>query len=481
MATIKPTIGSVKMIDKASSVLKNISGNFKKLGTQTQLTNKKTSSFQEKLQKTSRNLNQLNRRLIASKKAFGNYATGIGKIASVGGLITGGGITLAINKQAESLDKLGKKAGNLNLPISELQALRHQAVLSGLTTDELDSSLTRFTKRLGVFQVTGGGLLSTIAKKIGNGFGEALKSAKSNTEAYEILLKAYSKLETQQEKMALSDAAFGMSGRKSLLMLDEGIQGLTKSRQRLSSLGAIITKSQVKTAENFNDSLAIMKQPLEAIKRQALTPILKNLTDIMIDFTEKFKNVDYREETIRKVTNTLNDLFDGLKAITKGFSFLVENSKNVVGSLLLLKTTFIGLNAVMILNPIGALVTGVGLLTSATILLSDSWKDVISNFKTAFSWISKIIDFVKDVNPISNMLKLFDNFLGASPQLSPVVNSNITRVQDNISQFQNNNTNNNINNNQIKINIMDNQIKSVESVDSTNTRTNVFLDEGTQY
>ena len=281
--------------------------------------------------------------------------------------------------------------------------------------------------------------------------------------------------------MALSDAAFGMSGRKSLLMLDKGMQGLIKSRQRLSSLGAIITNSQVKTAENFNDALAIMKQPLEAIKRQALTPILKNLTDIMIDFTEKFKNVDYRENTIRKVTNTLNDLFKGLKATTKGFSFLIENSKNVVGSLLLLKTTFIGLNAVMILNPIGAIVTGVGLLTSATILLSDSWKDVISNFKTAFSWISKIIDFVKDVNPISNMLTLFDSFLGASPQITPTLNSNITRVQDNISQFQNNNTNNNINNNQIKINIMDNQIKSVESLNSTNTRTNVFLDEGTQY
>ena len=42
MATLKPAIGSVKMIDKASSVLKNISGSFKKLGTQTQLTNKKT-------------------------------------------------------------------------------------------------------------------------------------------------------------------------------------------------------------------------------------------------------------------------------------------------------------------------------------------------------------------------------------------------------------------------------------------------------
>ena len=79
------------------------------------------------------------------------------------------------------------------------------------------------------------------------------------------------------------------------------------------------------------------------------------------------------------------------------------------------------------------------------------------------------------------MLTLFDSFLGASPQITPTLNSNTTRVQDNISQFQNNNTNNNINNNQIKINIMDNQIKSVESLNYTNTSTNVFLDEGTQY
>ena len=65
MATLKPAIGSVKMIDKASSVLKNISGSFKKLGTQTQITNKKTNAFQERLKKTSRNLNQLNRRLLS--------------------------------------------------------------------------------------------------------------------------------------------------------------------------------------------------------------------------------------------------------------------------------------------------------------------------------------------------------------------------------------------------------------------------------
>jgi len=168
------------------------------------------------------------------------------------------------------------------MPISELQAMRHHAELSGVATSDLDAGMTRFTKRLGVLQTTGSGMMAGISKKISPKFLESLKGAKTNIEAYKILLKQMEKLPTQQQKMALADAAFGMSGRKMLVMLNEGTEGLIKSRKELASLGGLADKKDTQAAEDYNDTMLRMKTALESVKLKAFTPILKEATVLIV-------------------------------------------------------------------------------------------------------------------------------------------------------------------------------------------------------
>ncbi|MBD3611446.1 MAG: hypothetical protein HUJ13_03340, partial [Hydrogenovibrio crunogenus] len=85
----------------------------------------------------------------------------LGAIPSAGVGLAGSavGFFAAMNSSAGEMDALSKKAQNLQLPINELQAMRSQAEHAGLSTEDLDGSMFRLTKRLGVLQTTGSGAL----------------------------------------------------------------------------------------------------------------------------------------------------------------------------------------------------------------------------------------------------------------------------------------------------------------------------------
>ena len=382
MARIEPAIGIVKMIDKATSPLRNIGKSFKRLANDTAGTNQKLTNFQSKLSKTSKKLNQLNRSFQKGKKAAKGYVSSFSKVASIGGIIAGGGVIAAVKNQADSLDKLGKTAQNLKMPVSELQAMRHQANLTGLSTQDLDSNMIRFTKRLGVFQTTGGGLFATIAKKIGGGFAESLKGAETNTEAYAILLETYKKLTTQQSKMALSDAAFGMSGRRTLIMLEEGLDGLKRSRQELIDLGAVVTKEDIRAAAEYNDAFTRLGAGISGIKIKVLTPVIQNLTGTLKRFVINMKNVDYREALIEKVAKVITGLMKAMKGLAKGVIFLSENWKSAIAGVIAFKFAMIGLNSIMAMSKIGMIVSAVGLLATGAYLLTQNWQSLKDSFNS---------------------------------------------------------------------------------------------------
>ena len=458
---IKPAKGSVQIVDKATRPLESIAKAFNGLGRSTKKSNKEVSSFQQSLNIASSRMNMLNRSLSRGRRAARGYAVGLAKIATLGGAISGVGLVNQLNSQADALDKLAKKAGNLNLPIRDLQAMRHHADLSGVATTEMDAALTRFTKRLGVFQTTGGGLMATMAKKISPEFMQSLKGAKTNQEAYEILLKTFAKLPTQQAKMALSDAAFGQSGRQMLVMLSEGTKGLTNARKELMDLGAFATEDDVRSAEEYGDTLARIGQGINGIKIRALVPIMKEANTVLTEFLTKFKNADYRTEVIREVSETIRSLFQGLQSIAKAAKFVFNNLNEVVAVLALAKVGMFALNSVMAANPISLWISGiVALGVGLGYLYSEfrAFRDITNSI------IGLIADLWKTIG--GGIFDKISDFFGGG--VTPTVNQQVQAL----APTTNNNTAN------ITVNVADGKVKSVQS--QGNFKTNTFLNNGTQ-
>jgi hypothetical protein len=459
---IKPASGIVRIVDKATRPLTSIANAMNSLSGKTKTTNRDVSNFQKGLNLASQRVNFLNRSMANGKRQAAGYARGLLKIASFGGLLSGAGIVTAINSQAESLDKLGKKAGNLKIATLQLQALREQAQHAGMSSDELDSSMTRFTKRLGTFQATGSGLMAGVLKKISPALAMQLKGAKNNQEAYEMLLKTYAKLPTQQAKMALADAAFGQSGRKQLLMLDEGIEGLIKSREKLISIGGFAREEDIQAAAAYNDELQDMTAAINGIKFRALTPIIQRITKLMTNFIDKFKNADYREKTIQRVTEVISSLGDGLMSLVHIATFVQSNFNEVIFALAGAKVAMFALNAVMAASPIGLIASAIGAVVVALGYAYTEFEGFRNLIDSIFETIKKIVSAIASFgggvfDSISNL------FGGDTPEIKQQVQAL-------------GNTNNNTAN--ITVNVADGKVKSIEN--QGNFKANAFLNNGVQ-
>lgn len=495
---LKPAQGSVKIIDRASNPLKTISSAFKGLGNSSKNANSKLNKSQSSLDKLSRKLKRVDRSFQYAKKGMRGYISGFAKIASLGGILSTAGITASINEQAESLDKLGKKAGNLKMSTDLLQAMREQGKHAGMGIDEVDASMTRFTKRLGTFQATGSGLMAGVLKKINPALAMQLKGAKDNQEAYEMLLKTYAKLPTQQAKMALADAAFGQSGRKQLLMLDEGVQGLYNSRKKLMESGGLASREDIQAAADYNDTMQDLGVAIKSIKIKALTPIIQKVTKVATVFIEKFKNADYREQALEKVKRVANGLFKVVMFGVGALTFLSENLNEVVTGIAAFKIGMLGLNAVMAANPIGLIVSAIGLVVTGLVYAYtefESFKNIVDSvgkfvlnvFDFMAQRVKNTFGFITDgINKIKNSSigKFFGSIFGGNDKKEIVVNDNrIPNLQPNqlqpqsaIAQVRNNNINNNQAN--IYVNVADGKVKSIDN--QGDFKTNVFLNNGVQ-
>lgn len=510
---LKPAQGKVTILDKASSPLKSISKSFLGLGNSSKKASSKINQSQSSLTKLSKKVNRLNRSFRNGKKAAMGYASGFSKLAGIGSFLLGGGLVAAVNQQASALDKLGKKAGNLNLPTEELQAMHEQAKHAGLSTDDMDASLTRFTKRLGVFQSTGSGLMANVIKKISPALAMSLKGARNNKQAYEMILKTYAKLPTQQAKMALADAAFGMTGRKSLLMLDEGVNGLIASRKRLKELGGGASKEDIKAAADYNDTMQDLSFAVNSIKFKALTPVLKEVTGLMSDFTEKFKNADYRDKAISKVKVAVIGVFNAIKGGIGFLSSLSNHIADVVAGVALFKIGMFALNAVLYANPIGLIVAGISALVVGVIWAYnkfDGFRNVVDAFgrgavvafttvgnvfNTIFSKIGSGIDWL--MSKFATIMKYADklsnlSFSGALSKVKNIGGGLFDKVSGYFSSGETKQVASpstalqNIQNNNstvvpvaVHVNVADGKVKSVET--QGGTKTDVFLNNGRQY
>lgn len=314
----------------------------------------------------------------------------VGKGAALLGGLSLGGLFNEVNNTAAEMDSLAKISGNLNLPIGELQAMQSQAEHAGVSSDTMSAALGRFTKRLGVLQETGSGAMGSFLKKSGNSLHRELQGAGDTQQAYEKLLVSFSKLKTTQEQMAFADAAFGQDGRKMLIMLREGTEGLGAARKELNALGGGAKAEDAKKAEAYNDAMQKIQESIKSIKFAALTPVMEKVTALFTEFSNKFKNAKWRTNLIDKVIDTVNGLYDGIKFLGNIILFASQNFKGIIATLAMLKVALIAINAVIMANPIGLMVAAIGAAIVGVTYLIDrfiGFDVILKKVSDAIGWV----------------------------------------------------------------------------------------------
>ena len=325
----------------------------------------------------------------------------VGKGAALLGGLSIGGLFTQVNSAAGEMDKLSKAANNLNMPVEELQAMQSQAEHAGVSSDTMTAAMVRFTKRLGVLQTTGKGAMGSFLQKGKNPLYRELKGAEDTQQAYDKVLESFSKLKTNQEQMAFADAAFGQDGRKMLIMLRDGTNGLTVARKEFNETGGGVTSEDAAKAEAYNDAMQKIEESIRSIKFAALAPLMAKLTEGFTQFSNQFKNAKWRTGLIEKIINTVNGLYDAFKFLGNLIIFISQNFKGMIATLAILKIGLIAVNAVIMGNPIGLMTIAISAAIVAIIYLIDKFV----GFDVILKAVGEAIGWVWDgIKSLINML-----------------------------------------------------------------------------
>lgn len=191
----------------------------------------------------------------AAKKTVGGIGKGfatVGKYAAVAGgaAIAAGAAVFALAKQSEeAADDIQNTANALGISTKALQEYRYVGIQAGLTTEDMDSALTKLTKNLG----KGGAEVDNALYQIGV-TADQLKAAGPD-KSLEIIAEGFKNVKDPSVKAAVAMQLFGKSSVRMVNALESGAAGIGDLRQQAEDIGYVMGGDTLKNAGDFNDTL----------------------------------------------------------------------------------------------------------------------------------------------------------------------------------------------------------------------------------
>ena len=258
-------------------------------------------------------------------KGIGVATKGLGRLGgAVGGalgLITklglaftafGGVITALILRQAKLIDRLGKVSDVIGVNVDTLQKFRFAAEQAGVSTDQADVALRRFSRRLGEAKRGTGELLPALRR-----LGIDVTSSEGRTKSAEAVLLEFADalegVEDKSQRLALAFKAFDSEGAELVKTLANGSEGLQELFTQAEQFGLILDRDAIAATERFNDALNLLFRTLDTqVKRviAELAPLLEEFAvDLATNVKESAEAAGGFENLAKMIKNTVIEVF----------------------------------------------------------------------------------------------------------------------------------------------------------------------------
>jgi hypothetical protein len=266
--------------------------------------------------------------LKATNKAANLLKTAIGGIA----------VGLAVRSLArfthnaiKAADAMAKTADKVGVGVVALQKLRFAADLAGVEQAKLDSSLERFTKRIGeAAQGTGD------AKKALGFLGVAFTDAEGKIRPTEAVLSdvadAMASVESPAQRAALAAQLFGREGVGLVLVLKGGSAGLQKFGAEAEAAGVILSEKLARAAEVLNDKLTVSNTALAIAKiRIGLAFAQTGIIDLFTRAVQNMADVMSSPEFADKFEKNMNTVINAMKFVGRNLEIISAALLTVFG------------------------------------------------------------------------------------------------------------------------------------------------------
>ena len=307
-------------------------------------------------------------------------------IACYAAIAAGAAAVIAMtHKTAEMGDEFAKTSRKLGMTAETFQELQYAASQNGIK--DITPHLQKLNKAVGDAK-NGTGTLTSYLKDNNEQLLSQIKNAKSNEEAFNLLMGEINKAPDQFTKAQLATAAFGKAGLDMINMANDGVEGLADLREEARKYG-VMSNEAAEASERYMDAQTRLQAALTGVQMQLTGGLLPGITNIVNKLADFIASVDDWDRVLRIVGYTL-------AGVTAGLTTFMIVTKGAAAIKTLVKA-FKALNAAMAANPIGAiavLITAV--LVPALIYLVENWDYVTTYFDQGLARLKFAFKFLTD-------------------------------------------------------------------------------------
>ena len=395
------------------------------------------------LNKLTKNASDIHKNITKIGGAALTSAMKLGGLATLGV----GGMLALVKQTADAGDGLVNVAKRIDFGVEAFQEYQFAAEQSGVSQEDFVKGVENLTRKLGEAKA-GQGQLFGFLKQTNPALLKQVLAAKSNEQAFELMLNSLGKVKDAQKQAAYAAFLFGKSGKNFTNLANEGSDGIAKLRDTARSLG-IMTEKQAVQADNFGDTWASIERIFAGVRNtvsMAIIPLLQQLAESFIAFFQKNREAIQKFATefaanlsaaigeVKQILTILKVIFfpliSAVKLLGSTFGYVkvaaiilaATVGKGLVVALWTLNKVALtaafsvgkvllfalfqlatGLKVVataLFCTPFGLVFTILGLLPIALIMLYKAWKSnwlgIRDIFSSVYNWIadklSKLVD-----------------------------------------------------------------------------------------
>jgi hypothetical protein len=222
---------------------------------------------------------------------FGKYTETLGSnLKALAGVATvvGTAVGVMVKQAINAADEMGKLSAKIGVSTEELSKLSYAAELAGVSTGELQGSLSILIKNM-----TAASQGSGEAKAGFDALGIQVKNAdgtlRSSADVMGDVADQFAKMQDGADKTALAIRLFGRSGANMIPLLNGGRDAIRDAGDELELFGGVITPEAAKQAEIFNDNLTKLATAAKGAAQQlseSLLPAMNKMLNAMLSINQ---------------------------------------------------------------------------------------------------------------------------------------------------------------------------------------------------
>lgn len=389
--------------------------------------------------------------------SIGSFAASVTRIASgVGlGLALAKGIESFVHQVVEGferIDKAGKEAQKIGLPVEEFTKLGFAAQLSDVSMETLSKSLGVLSKNM-VAAAQGTGEAQKTFQALGITVRNSDGSLKSASKVLEEISGKFEKSSDGAAKTAAALQLLGRGGKDLIPLLNEGQASLQELGVTAEKMGLVISQKTAAQVQSFNDNIKILALSKEGFVNMVIEGVIPALDNLAKQFVVTAKEGNAARSMADAVTKGFKEFlvliyqviaadqilgraFNELQATIGAFGSAIgtlvrgvfQGVINWVSDLGSRITNFVA----PALNLIGTLFSTiaakiVAFLGPAVTLLSELWKLIKDNLlPTVEEFSTKFLD----TSGFEAMFKHWENLKKVLGELSPALAEAIAKVEE---------------------------------------------------